>query len=711
MEVDQPEPSPVVRTKHYQLINQKVNLEVDFDQRLKGITHLTIFPESPDIKAVVLNARQCHIEKVTINGLKPANIAYTDPCDTLTLHTNASVHQHHILQEKISKSLTSPPEPELVILLPEELKITENPQFVVQTADGVKATKLGSATGNDAETAEALADTQVSRYTRLEVMIQFSSIHTRDALHFATGAPGSGRWPHVYTRGGFTPGRASCIFPCMDSPYYRCTWEISITGPTTVGDALRQISGLSTQSEKLTEETRAYEAKEMVFVCPGDITDDVVDRSNSTKRTVSYAISQNVAAHHIGFAIGPFDKVDLATFRDADKLELLQENAAPIMAYCLPGRRLETENTCLPVTDALDHFVISYAPYPFNSFSYCFVDDHLDSPASFAGLAVCSSRMLYPDNVIDPAQEVTRTLIQAMTTQWLGVQIIPRQAEDTWVVLGSALFIAELFMKDLCGNNEYRFRMKKMADRICKLDYQRPSLWDMGALLHVDRAEYEFLALKSPIVLYILDRRIAKTIGSAKIGINIGKFMSKARNEDLKDNLLSTQDFCRMTEKALHSNIDDFVNQWVKGAGCPRFVASQKFNKKKLVIEMTIRQVQANTVNEHDLDPETFMRDVREEFHNVYAATPQHVFTGPMTIRIHEADGTPYEHIIHIKEAVTKVEVPYNTKYKRLKRSKKQRARNAAARGDNEDDNDALVYCLGDVLQDDEEIEAWKIME
>jgi len=711
MEVDQiTHVSSTVRSRHYQLINQKVDLNIGFDQHIRGTSHLTIFPEHPDVKAIVLNARQCRIKNVTINGQKPDSIAYADPCDTLALHTDASVRQHHVLQEKLGPALNSPPEPELVIILPPSLKIEKNDEIIVPTAGGVKGTTLEPTNTNDAEAAEALADTAVSKYTPLDVFIEFDSIHTRDALHFATGSPGSGRWPHVYSRGGFLPGRTSSLFPCMDSLYYRCTWEISITGPRTVGDALRQVAGESQSDQVSNKDSHAYEAKEMVFVCPGEITDDVVSKTDPSRRTVSYTITQNVSAQHIGFAIGPFEKVDLATFRDADKLELLQENAAPIAAYCLPGRRAEVENTCLPTTDALDHFAITHAPYPFTSFSYCFVDDHPDRPASFAGLSICNTRLLYPETIIDPAQEVTRTLVQALTTQWLGVHIIPKQPEDTWVVLGSAMFLAELFMKDLCGNNEHRFRMKQMSDRICRLDRQRPSIWDMGALLHVDPSEFEFLALKSPLVLYILDRRIAKTIGSPKISINIGKFMSKARNEDLKDNLLSTQDFCKMTEKVLHASIDDFINQWVKGAGCPRFTAEQRFNKKKLVIEMTIRQAQAEDATEIDLDPETFMRDVREEVYGVWAAPAQHVFTGAMTIRIHEADGTPYEHIIDIKEAVTKVEVPYNTKYKRLKRSKKQRARNAA-RAENDDEQEALVYCLGDVLQSEEEIAAWRITE
>ena len=83
-----------------------------------------------------------------------------------------------------------------------------------------------------------------------------------------------------------------------------------------------------------------------------------------------------------------------------------------------------------------------------------------------------------------------------------------------------------------------------------------------------------------------------------------------------------------------------------------------------------------------------------------------------MTIRIHEADGTPYEHIIEIKEAQTKFDIPYNTKYKRLKRSRRQKERTTAAPGVEyiaDGTDDTLLYCLGDVLQTEDEMRDWRL--
>jgi transcription initiation factor TFIID subunit 2 len=192
----------------------------------------------------------------------------------------------------------------------------------------------------------------------------------------------------------------------------------------------------------------------------------------------------------------------------------------------------------------------------------------------------------------------------------------------------------------------------------------------------------------------------------------ISRLFLNARMGEIPNGAVTSSLFQRTCERLGHAKLDIFFNQWVYGAGCPRFQATQRFNKKKLVVEMMIKQVQSDQPSVRDLEKNDFMRDVKEEIRNVYAGVIQPVFTGSMTIRIHEADGTPYEHIVEIKEGVTKFDIPYNTKYKRLKRNKRQKERAAAVIGSDgnpEAQEDVLLYCLGDVLQSEEEIQQWRL--
>lgn len=83
-----------------------------------------------------------------------------------------------------------------------------------------------------------------------------------------------------------------------------------------------------------------------------------------------------------------------------------------------------------------------------------------------------------------------------------------------------------------------------------------------------------------------------------------------------------------------------------------------------------------------------------------------------MTIRIHEADGSPYEHVVNLQESFTKLDILYNTKYKRLKRNKKNKEHvdvHNIEGGEDAEMDGVLLHCLGDVLQSDAEVKAWKL--
>ncbi|CAD6457362.1 5b2af3d6-cf21-41d5-961c-3039aa074eda [Sclerotinia trifoliorum] len=219
------------------------------------------------------------------------------------------------------------------------------------------------------------------------------------------------------------------------------------------------------------------------------------------------------------------------------------------------------------------------------------------------------------------------------------------------------------------------------------------------------------MELKAPLVLFILDKRIAKAQGGTGISRVISKMIVNANASGGADSTISTEGFRKSCEKITkYRDTDSFFTQWVLGAGCPHFTITQKFNKKRLCVEMTITQTQANSETELKLHKDGFYRSFKESTAGVIAPKAQNAFTGPLTIRIHEADGTPYEHIVMIREKTSRIEIPYNTKYKRLKRNRrmKERANAGIAMDINaENHDDALIYCLGDVLQSPQDIQEW----
>lgn len=702
----------------YSIGHQKVELEIDFANRcLKGKTEITIHPHIKDLKIIGLNFRQGEVKRVTVNGKTPPSVQHADPYDTLQLYGS---HYHGRLASKIQDLLKTPPQPDLMVTIPKNVRIDELDPLSIEAQSQMALRATATAEDPEGPLNSKAAEAALPRFTELTVNIEFAIDNVRDGLQFVGVGTGDRRYPHAYTTNPLGYGVGCPLFPCLDDPVSRCSWEIAIKVPCSLGCVFdrkpRDQSSVSAASRSKTTTSRHFspddETLDLTVICSGDLTDEIVDPKDPSKKTVSFACYSALAPQQIGFAVGPFECVNLSGFRENDQDERLVQASTPVQAYCLPGRTEEVRNTCFPLPTAVDYFSINCGSYPFSSYKMCFVDDSSETIIPTACLSICSSHLLFPEEVIDPIYDTTRALVYALSCQWSGINIIPKEPADTWVTVGIAWYITDIFMKVLCGNNEYRFRLKQMSDRVCDMDYERPSIYEMGNILKLDQSEFDFIALKAPLVLFILDRRLTKASGKATMARIVSRLFIASRAGDMPNSIITSAYFQKTCERLGHAKLDAFFQQWVYGAGCPRFQATQRFNKKKLVVEMMIKQVQSDQPTTRDLGKDTFLRDVKEEIRGVYAGGVQPVFTGSMTIRIHEADGTPYEHIVEIKEGVTKFEIPYNTKYKRLKRNKRQKERAAAATGadpSTETQEDVLLYCLGDVLQTDDEVQDWKL--
>lgn len=247
--------------------------------------------------------------------------------------------------------------------------------------------------------------------------------------------------------------------------------------------------------------------------------------------------------------------------------------------------------------------------------------------ADTAALSICSNRLLFPEDIIETLDTNTRILTHALASQYVGVYIIPREATDTWAITGISGYMTDIFMKTLAGNNEFRYRQKLASEKVYELDVDRYSIHQLGSQLDVDPSEYDFMALKSALILFILDRRLTKASGSSGVSRIISRVFLNAKTGDLQNGEISTDYFHRISEKLGHTKLDSFFRQWVYGAGCPIFHVNQRFNKKKLVVEMIITQKQLERVTKPQLQSSTFMREAKEQVSEAWVPAIQPVFT------------------------------------------------------------------------------------
>jgi transcription initiation factor TFIID subunit 2 len=725
------------------ILKQLVEIEVNFrDKSVSGVSTIHLFAINPDLDEIFLDARQCEIDlgNVTVDGIK-TTASFSDPYDLAqTPHQwQIGASQHHIVRNRMAP-LRPARRPEVpnkdrealpcCVPVDRALKVSLRPNGMSPDEPRRTLKIKPSKVDKDAPLDRPDPNDEING---LKISIPFRSKHIRDGLHFVGVEEGDLRYPHVYTRHSLEPGTASCIFPCVDDPGSRHPWKVSIKCPRTLGDVFAQPlatqpataeSSIGVRKRKIGEVAPAPpptsalveedKLKEMTVVCSGNLTGEQIDPQDSKKKIMTFEL-QFSAAQHISFAIGPFEHIQLwSEFRTEEADEKLGANAAKIHAYCLPDREDEVLHACSPIVAAADFFAPEFGRFPFESYKVCFVDDMVPDTVAATSMSLCSTRLLYPEDIIDPEIDVTRTLVHALASQYFGVHIVPNQRSDSWLIVGIQWFMTDLFMRSLCGNNWYRFHLKTLSDKLVEVDVHRPSLHDLGDYLHIGDFELDFMALKAPLVLFILDQRMSKIPGSMGIVRVISQIVSNANiNVTIGSTSLSDADFRRACEKKSQYRPDELWEQWVHGAGCPKLLIKQRFNKKNLNVDISIAQTQGQDNGQKAITKEEFLKELMEEVHEVWAGAVPKLFTGPFTIRIQEADGTPYEHYLSITDkdkVATNLQIAYNTKYKRMKRTKKATAAaasNAADKHDIQEDDIVYFNMLGDVLMTPKDVENW----
>ena len=636
----------------FTLSHQKVALELGFSGVLAGFTELTIMPSNAALRHIYLHARCMDIQRVLCNG-QEVRFEHTDAVQSLAL---SDIHGHAQLKRDLFSATSQGAEGELRISLPDHLR-----------PERVSSGTEGNADGEE--------------FSMMTIRIDYVLEDVHEAIQvIQPTADAPYRVPHMYTRPlGLNSSR--CWVPCLDSLWDRCTWELEYVVPRR----------LSVDMGDLDDET-----PEIYVISSGELTEHAMHPQNPEKSVFYYTQQVATSVQHVAFCAGPFVMT---------RLSPAGLQTCETLSFCLPEHEHELRSTTQFAWQAIEYISSEYGSYPFGSFKLVFVDGTHEDCHTASTLAICSSDLLHPPSVIDQAFENRHILSHAVAFQWVGINIIQKTWADTWLIHGLSQYLASMFLRWLLGNNEYRFRMKKDCDRLCHWDIGMPPLYQAGRDEPLDPQLLSFVNLKAPLVLYLLDRRLCKMGASLGLGRVIPKVFLQAITGEMSNNALGTHSFLRTCKKVSSADLRLFMDQWINGSGCPRFICTATFNRKKLLIEMHV----------HQESPAHLYAQAQPE--NALASNPVSLWEGQMTVRIHEADGTPYEHVLDIKSEHQRYDVPFNTKYKRVRRNTKRfQARQAAAAAAAAGDEDAaeaigmidLGFGLG-MWEDEEERKRWRV--
>ncbi|KAJ2798530.1 hypothetical protein H4R20_004787, partial [Coemansia guatemalensis] len=581
-----------------------------------------------------------------------------------------------------------------------ELEITIPEQLQVGSAERQTADTTG-------ETAAATAGIKA-----LKLRIEFYLVNGSPGLVFG-GASDKGPATTVHTETCMNPSTTRAWVPCVDLINERSTWDLFFTVPACVGT--------------LDDPTTLLP---LTVVAAGELNSLARHPHDPLRRVFRYIVSTATPASTLGFAIGPFasacsldgsllggedeggeagraegppetaaaeaeeksaaenaanaaateNEAEAASAAD-NEAEAATENEAEtaaagsevaktshnsklrkatvdaiggVFAFAAAGFQSELEATCSFIPEALAFHSQEFGAYPYATYKVVFMEGLGRPVITCASLTILSTDFLHPATVIEQAYETRRTVGVAVAQQWFGTYIVAETWSDQWVVAGLAGYVASQFVRHNLGTNEQRYRLKRDMARVCHADVnQRPLSYAGQQAPWGDEAE--FMELKAPVVLYMLDRRMLKGGGTLGLRRVVAKLLVTAMGGELGagNNCVGTAGFLRMCRRVSGVDVQAFADQWVFGTGCPVFHFSYAFNRKKLAVEIQMHQESTNAKA------------------TAPWAQPQR-FRGQMTARIREADGTPYEHVLDIRDSAHKFEVQFNTKYKRIRRSTKR---------------------------------------
>ncbi|MEM7701535.1 MAG: M1 family aminopeptidase [Pseudomonadota bacterium] len=225
-------------------------------------------------------------------------------------------------------------------------------------------------------------------------------------------------------------------------------------------------------------------------------------------------------------------------------------------------------------------------PFPFKAYTQVFVQE-LPWGMANSGLAVLT------ENFVDSA-EVHRDFLylwddleaESLAEQWFGNSIAPQSWEDAWLARGLPRYLSAIYNESRNGEEELLLSpyhvpadlqaalsdwANEVRDPIAPTSVADPSTW-VTANTPTVRATVVLRMLEGEIGRDALIRSVRRLAALHSGG------------------LVSTNDFAVLVSDEAARDMSWFFDQWIYGAGHPKFTVDQEFSKERGELVITVGQ-------------------------------------------------------------------------------------------------------------------------
>ncbi len=222
--------------------------------------------------------------------------------------------------------------------------------------------------------------------------------------------------------------------------------------------------------------------------------------------------------------------------------------------------------------------------YPWEKYDQIMVDDFIaggmeNSSATTNTAESLTNPKLVPEYIANQDDLISHEL----THQWFGDLVTCKAWSDIWLNEGFATFGETMW-------NEYRYG-KDWADynrwRAARTWFHETNLYGKPIVRH-DFAEDsdEFDGNAYGKAGWVIDM-LRYQLGEPAFYAGLQRYLEANRGKNAL-----TSDFAKAIEEATHTNIDQFLLQWIYGAGAPKLDVHYTYDDTKHQIALTVRQTQ-----------------------------------------------------------------------------------------------------------------------
>src|SRR5215472_9545094 len=221
--------------------------------------------------------------------------------------------------------------------------------------------------------------------------------------------------------------------------------------------------------------------------------------------------------------------------------------------------------------------------YPWEKYAQVMVDEFVAGGMENSSATTNTADSLQHPKLVPKYQENQDPLIaHELGHQWFGDMVTTKDWGNIWLNEGFATFMETVWAESHYGkdtadyerwqNSREWFAMRSLyAKPIVRYDFEDSEEFDGNAYG------------KGGWVLYMLRHQL----GEQAFYAGLKHYLEVNRGKNVV-----TSDLIKAIEEATHTSLDQFFQQWVYGAGAPKFEVSYTYDEAKKQVAMTVKQAQ-----------------------------------------------------------------------------------------------------------------------